>query len=95
VWRKLAQKWRTEDLVLHYDNAHAHSVISHPPYSPDLALYDLYPKLNVVLKGRDLVVSSQSKKNHGHLHGSKHRTTMDAFNSGIILGFTASGRLGN
>jgi transposase len=61
-------KWRTNNWVLHHDNAPAHTalavqhflasknmtVISHPHYSPDLAPCDffLFPKMKIKLKGR-------------------------------------------
>ncbi|PNF42617.1 hypothetical protein B7P43_G01293 [Cryptotermes secundus] len=66
--RKRLEKWRTNDWVLHHDNARPHTayivreflaknkmaVVPHPPYSPDLAPCDffLFPKMKIKLKGR-------------------------------------------
>jgi transposase len=66
--RKRPGKWRTNNWVLHHDNAPAHTalavqhflasknmmVIPHPPYSPDLAPCDFFllPKMKIKLKGR-------------------------------------------
>ena len=73
VRRKRPQKWRNQNLIIHHDNAPAHrsfkvsqflaknnkTVITHPPYSPDLAPCDffLFPKLKLKLrmKGRTFV----------------------------------------
>jgi len=68
VWRKMPQKWRNQNLIIHHDNAPAHrsfkvskflaennmTVIPHPPYSPDMAPCDffLFPKLKLQMKGR-------------------------------------------
>jgi len=68
VRRKKPQKWQNRNLIVHHDNAPAHSsfkvsqflaknnmtVIAHPPYSPDLAPCDLslFPKLKLRMKGR-------------------------------------------
>jgi histone-lysine N-methyltransferase SETMAR len=64
---KLTKKWRTNDWVLHHDNARPHeaytvqeflakykmAVVPHTPYSPDLAPSDffLFPKMKLKLKG--------------------------------------------
>ena len=66
--RKRPGKWRTNNWVLHRDNAPAHTalagqhflaskdmtVVPHPPYSPDFAPCDffLFPKMKIKLKGR-------------------------------------------
>jgi hypothetical protein len=58
--------WKNGSWILHHDNAPAHNALSvktllakhkipvweHPPYSPDLALYDffLFPKIKSALK---------------------------------------------
>ena len=68
VRRKRPDQWRNNTWLLHHDNAPAHTalltrcfltdnnmtVVSHPPYSPDLAPSDffLFPKLKMKLKGR-------------------------------------------
>jgi len=68
VWHKRPQKWQSQDLIIHHDNAPAHrsfkvsqflaknnmTMIPHPPYSPDLAPCDffLFPKLKLRMKGR-------------------------------------------
>ncbi|PNF21909.1 hypothetical protein B7P43_G03600 [Cryptotermes secundus] len=65
--KKRPEKWRTNDWVLHHDNARPHTaysvqeilaknkmaVVPHPPYSPDLAPCDffLFPKMKIKLKG--------------------------------------------
>ena len=67
VRKKKPELWVNQIWVLHHDNAPAHasllirsylakhqtSVVSHPPYSPDLAPADffLFPKLKTTLKG--------------------------------------------
>ena len=66
--RKRPGKWRTNNWVLHHDNAPAHTalavqhflaskdmtVVPHPPYSTDFAPCDffLFPKMKIKLKGR-------------------------------------------
>ncbi|PNF41538.1 hypothetical protein B7P43_G12319 [Cryptotermes secundus] len=66
--RKRPEKWRTNNWVLHHDNARPHTadivqeflaknkmaVVPHPPYSPDLAPCDffLFLKMKIKLKGR-------------------------------------------
>jgi hypothetical protein len=66
--RKRPGKWRTNNWVLHHDNAPAYTalavqhflasknmtVVPHLPYSPDLAPCDffLFPKMKIKLKGR-------------------------------------------
>ncbi|PNF38765.1 hypothetical protein B7P43_G14029 [Cryptotermes secundus] len=67
--RRIAAKfWRTNDWVLHHDNARPHTayivqeslaknkmaVVPYSPYSPDLAPCDffLFPKMKIKLKGR-------------------------------------------
>jgi hypothetical protein len=67
VWGKRPVKWQNNSWALHHDNAPAltsllvrqfltstkMTVISHPPYSPDLAPWDffLFPKMILKLKG--------------------------------------------
>ena len=67
VQRKRPDQWQNNTWLLHHDNAPAHAallirpfltdnnmtVVSHPPYSPDLAPSDLlFPKLKMKRKGR-------------------------------------------
>jgi len=68
VHRKRPELWENQTWMLHHDNPpadtsllicsylakHQTSVVSHPPYSPDLAPADffLFPKLKTTLKGR-------------------------------------------
>jgi len=67
VRRKRPQKWQNQNFIIHHDNAPAHrsfnvsqflaknnmTMISHPPYSPNLAPCDffLFPKLKLRMKG--------------------------------------------
>jgi len=66
--RHRPQMWREQTWLLQHDNAPSHTsvlthqflaknkiaVMPHPPYSPDLALWDffLFPKMKLKLKGR-------------------------------------------
>ena len=68
VRRKRPQKWQSQNLIIHHDNAPAHrsfkvsqflaknnmTVVPHPPYSPNLVPCDffLFPKLKLQMKGR-------------------------------------------
>jgi len=68
VGGKRPELWENQTWMLHHDNAPAHasllircylakhqtSVVTHPPYSPDLPPADffLFPKLKTTLKGR-------------------------------------------
>jgi histone-lysine N-methyltransferase SETMAR len=68
IRRKHPVKWRNNSWALHHDNTPVHTsllvlqfltstkttVISHPPYLPDLAPCDffLFPKMKLKLKGR-------------------------------------------
>jgi histone-lysine N-methyltransferase SETMAR len=65
--RKRPEHWRNHNWLLHYENMPAHTslkttefvtnnnmvIVSHPPYSPDLApcYFALFPKLKMKLKG--------------------------------------------
>jgi histone-lysine N-methyltransferase SETMAR len=61
--RKRPEKWLTSDWELHHDNAQLHTaytvqeclpVVPHPPYSPDLAPFGIFPfpKMKIKLKGQ-------------------------------------------
>ena len=79
VRRKRPQLWTNQSLVLHHDNAPAHSsflvrnflaknettVVPQPPYSPDLAPADffLFPKLKSTLKWRRFDTFDEIQKN--------------------------------
>ena len=68
VRRKRPELWENQTWMLHHDNVpapasflirsylakHQTSVVSHPPYSPDLGPADvfLFPKFKTTLKGR-------------------------------------------
>ena len=68
VRRHCPEKWRSNNWILHHDNAPAHRAVTtneflakhnipllpQPPYSPDLALCDffLFPQLKNIMKGR-------------------------------------------
>jgi transposase len=68
VRQKRRELWHNHNWLLHHDNVPAHTslkttkfvtnnnmvIVSHPPYSPDLAPCDfaLFPKLKMKVKGR-------------------------------------------
>jgi len=76
VRRKRSELFTNNSLILHHDNAPAHTalyvrefsatkripVLEHPAYSPDLANSDffLFPKIKKILKGRHFMISMTS-----------------------------------
>jgi len=79
VRRKRPELWENQTWTSHYDNAldhasllirsylakHQTAVLSHPPYSPDLAPADffLFPKLKSTLKGRRFQTMEEIQEN--------------------------------
>ena len=96
IQQKRPELWRSGDWFFHHDNASAHSalrtheflakhsitVLSHPPYSPDLAPCDffLFPMLKRPLKGRRFATIPEIKANATkELKGNKKEVYLDCF----------------
>ena len=99
------QLWATGDWQLHGDTSppmhhiscsflvkHQITQVTHPPYSPDLALCNfwLFPKLKSPLKGKKFQTISEIQENTmGQLSSSKnisifHSTWLDAFWTDLV-----------
>jgi histone-lysine N-methyltransferase SETMAR len=103
VHRKRPYKWFSGSWLLHHDNAPCHAalsvreflakhsipVVSHPPYSPDLAPYDffLFPRLKSTLKGKRFQDVAEIQLNTTLPFPNK--PTRHALKSGRIAGIAA------